>query len=314
MGLMTFPSDDACATGQIVVDTYTGPETPAGLQGQADQIKQVLAAPGTGPGPGGASPTTLTLQALESYAPLLDGRNSLVVLATDGPPECNPGNPNSYCDGTQGACNCQFNPVSQCTGQIIANQPPYNALSSDQLCRLGCVDTSGTEAVVQALLNRGIKTAVVGFGGETIYGPGPAILNAIASAGGAPRACPHGTDAECGPGSCQPSGLNCCDAASGLCKMRYYYAPRAAEMAAAMATIGYNLSAAQDACVQTLDVPPADASALTVLVNGAALAPGADTWTFSGSTVTFHGATCTLLMSSTPGDPVVLEFQSVRLL
>jgi hypothetical protein len=285
MGLMTFPTGDACGPGAVSVPMFETNDNPADLQKHADDINAAIQATQ----PGGVTPTMESLRVLANYAPMLGGRESIVILATDGLPNCNAANPNSY-DTDPAACDCTFDP-SQCGGQYT---------------RLSCLDRSGTIAVVKELLSKGIKTAVVAFGDDTLYGVGPQVMNAIASEGGAPRSCVHGTDAECGAG-------NTCDVATHVCSMRYSQASSARELADALASIGYDLSKG-DVCVQTLDVAPADARYLTVVLDGKVVPPGPDTWSYDQGTVTFHAASCQTLGSSTPDAPAQLEFRAVEVL
>jgi hypothetical protein len=164
---------------------------------------------------------------------------------------------------------------------------------------------------VRGLLNEGIKTAVIGLGGDTVTGTAPSILNAIATEGGAPRSCPGGTDAECG--FCGTGVSGCCDQSTHRCQMSWYWAQSSQDLSGDMALIGYDLSNNSDVCVQKLDTPPDSALHLTVLVNGTVLAQGPTTWSYdraSGS-VTFLGATCAQLKNSTPGDAVNLEFETM---
>jgi hypothetical protein len=177
MGLMTFPTGDACGPGGITVPMFETNDNPVDLQKHADQINTTIQATV----PGGVTPTMESLRALLNYAPMLNGRQNIVVLATDGLPNCNPNNANSF-DVDPAACDCSF-ATNMCGGQYT---------------RLSCLDRTGTVGVVKELLAKGIKTAVVAFGEDTLLGVGPQVMNAIASEGGAPRTCPHGTNAECG--------------------------------------------------------------------------------------------------------------------
>lgn len=285
MGLMTFPTGDACGPGAVTVPMFETNDSAADLQKHADAINSTIQATK----PGGVTPTMESLRALANYAPMLGGRESIVVLATDGLPNCNANNPNSH-DVDPAACDCTFAP-NMCGGQYS---------------RLSCLDRSGTVAVVKELLAKGIKTAVVAFGDDTLFGVGPQVMNAIASAGGAPRTCPRGTNAECGAN-------NVCDKATRVCEMRFYAASNSRELADALATIGYDLSKG-DACAQTLEVAVADARFLTVLMNDQPLPPGPDTWTYAQGAVTFHSVSCQKLGSSTPDDPIRLEFRTVEVL
>jgi hypothetical protein len=94
---------------------------------------------------------------------------------------------------------------------------------------------------------------------------------------------------------------------------RFYQASNSAQLADALATIGYDLSKG-DACVQALDVPVADARYLTVMMNDQTVPPGPESWTYADGAVTFHAMRCQQLGSSTPDDPIRLEFRSVEVL
>jgi hypothetical protein len=280
MGLMTFPTGDACGAGSVVVDLWTQNDTPADLQAQASRIDQAIQATR----PGGVTPTMDSLKVFTNYAPLQSGRENVVVLATDGLPNCNANNPNSY-DVNPAACDCTF----------------AGAMCGGTYTRLSCLDQVGTVSVVRELLAKGIKTAVVGFGADALEGTGPLVMNAIASEGGAARSCPNGTNAECGTG-------NICDTTTKVCNLRYYQAANETELGAALATIGYDLTKGER-CSFQLDVAPTDPRFLSVSLNGTAVQSGASTWTYDSGTVTFVGSACEKLASSTPDDPVTVEFR-----
>lgn len=284
MGLMTFPTGDACGAGGVVVGLPNG-ETTAELQAQAKTINQAI----QNTNPGGVTPTLDTLKALLDYAPMQNGGENIAVLATDGLPNCNANNPNSY-DVDPTACDCTF--ASNMCGGMYS--------------RLSCIDREGTVGVVRQLLQRGIKTAVVGFGADTLQGVGPQVMNAIASEGGAPRTCPNGSDAECGSN-------NACNPTTHVCDMRYYQANSAAELADALASIGYDLGRG-DACVYSLEVKPRDERFLTVLLDGNTVDPGANGYSYADGTVTFTGDACARLRVSTSAAPVNLEFRTLEVL
>jgi hypothetical protein len=278
-GLMTFPTGDACGAGSIAVDLWTKNDVPDDLQNHARNINAAI----QNTRPSGVTPTGDSLRVLADYQPLMGGRENVVVLITDGLPNCNASNPNSH-DVDAAACDCTF-AASQCGGTYS---------------RMSCLDSVGTVSAVRALLAKGIKTAVVGIGPDMVIGTGPQVMNAIASEGGAPRACPNGTDDECG-------SANTCDRSIGLCNLRFYRANEEKELASALATIGYSLSQGEK-CKYQLEVAPADASYLSVRVNQEAVAGGPDTWTYDAGTVTFTQGICSKISSSTPDDPVLLDF------
>src|SRR5262249_56376472 len=97
-------------------------------------------------GTGGATPTGLSLQFFSSYAPLQDPyRLELLLLLTDGLPNCN---------GAIGAANCI------CTG--AANTCPPQIPTS-----FSCLDKDRTVQAVQDLAARGVHVVVIGVGRET---------------------------------------------------------------------------------------------------------------------------------------------------
>jgi len=280
MGLMTFPTGDACGAGSVVVDLWTQNDVPADLQGHAATINQRIQSTQ----PGGVTPTGDSLRQLASYSGLASGRENVILLVTDGLPNCNPNNPNSY-DVDATACDCTFS-AGQCGGQYT---------------RLSCLDRQGTQTAVRELLAQGIKTAVVGIGTDMLGGTGPQVMNAIASEGGAARSCPGGTDAECGSN-------NRCETQTGVCEHRFYRAGDEQELAAALATIGYDLTKGER-CVYQLEVAPSDANYLSVVVDGAAVPAGDQTWRYETGSVTFVGRLCERLANSTPDDPATVEFR-----
>lgn len=281
LGLMTFPTGDACGAGSIGVDLWTQSDDPADLQKHADGIRNAI----NTTVPGGVTPTGESLKKLLDYMPLQSGRENVVVVATDGLPNCNPNNPNDY-DTNPAACDCSFIP-SMCGGE---NR------------RLSCIDKDGTVGVVRQLLARGVKTAVVGFGADALFGTGPLVMNAIASEGGAPRRCPNGTDAECG-------STNRCDVATRICELRYYQARDDRELAAALATIGYSLTTGE-ACAVPLDTPVKDPKWLSIELNGEAV----QAWSLADGTVTFTGDACDRIKTSTPDDPARISFRTLEVL
>jgi hypothetical protein len=281
MGLMAFPADFACGAGKIESELWTTNDVPADLQTHANEINSKIQALTNQ----GATPSGETLKLLATYAPMLSGRENVAVLVTDGLPNCNPNNPNSY-DADPNACDCTF-AAAQCGGTYT---------------RLSCLDQAGTVTVVKDLLSKGIKTAVVAIGDDALTGTGPNTMNAIASEGGAPRSCPNGTDAECGATPCNKT--------TKVCDQRYYAASSEADLAAALATIGYDLSKTEG-CKFQLDVAPEDPSYISVVVNKESIASGSTTWTYDAASqsITFTGAICQKLANSTPDDPVNVEFR-----
>lgn len=161
-----------------------------------------------------------SLAFLGTYAPLKNpSRADVVLLLTDGLPNCNSQNPNNCTNAT--ACRCTS---TTCGSDMTA-----------PLCILGCLDDAGATAAVSALRAQGIFTVVVGFGSDTASQDARASLNGMALAGGFARPCPQGTNAECGAN-------DTCDVATKVCAKAFYQANNATELATALADIARVLS------------------------------------------------------------------------
>ena len=218
MGMSIFPtksSADACGptvAGDVIVQlspmrTDLDADLRAAAMTVDTQVQSIA--------PGGGTPTAESLRFLGTYAPLVnnpDRRLSVVVLVTDGQPNCNPSNPNTCDNGTPagGACRCT---LSQCTPASF--------------CAAGCLDLSNTAKAIAELKAKEIRTIVIGFGADLISGDSPDTLNAMANAGGLGKRCPKKTDAECGTN-------NTCTPTTGVCTRQYYQATSATELATAL--------------------------------------------------------------------------------
>jgi hypothetical protein len=156
-------------------------------------------------------------------------------------------------------------------------------------------------------VNNRISGFVLGVGDETL-GNG-VTLNAMAEAGGFPRLCPNGTNAECGTN-------NPCITATRKCTREYYQAGSSQDLASALDAIRSQL--VQNPCIYTLTDTPSDPQLLSVVVNGQPTLPGPNTWSYVPGTpypkVVFAptGALCTLLTNSSPTNPVTLEFRILQ--
>lgn len=296
MGMLAFPADATCGAPTAVrIELSNSADVDAELQAKANEINAALqgitssGAAGSPNGTGGGTPTALSLNFLgDSYAPLKDpDREDIVLLLTDGLPNCNPGNPNSCGNAT--ACKCTL--ASGSCGS-----------PGSTFCTLGCLDHGGSVAAVENLKTQGISTVVVGFGAETASGDGPTVLNALAMAGGYARTCQNDNDCGGAAGSCD---------SGGLCVTRFYQASNGAQLAAALAKIA-TIVGAEDPCVYKLNATPSDARFLSVLIDGVATPQGSDTWTYSPGQVTFVGALCTRVMSATPANPVQVDIRIVE--
>ena len=129
--------------------------------------------------PNGGTPTAATLNALAPQIEAFGGK-TIVVLATDGGPNCNP------------AAACE---IQDCIVNIEACSPPtLECCAQDTNCceptiadpRAGedCLDEAATVGAIAAIYAAGVPVYVIGIPGSQFYA---AALNAMALAGGAPQ-------------------------------------------------------------------------------------------------------------------------------
>ncbi len=250
--------------------------------------------------PAGGTPTAASLSTLVTYDTLTaadPNRLKLVLLMTDGLPNCNPLNPNNQCTAV--------NPLCACTAQNPADCDPgaYG-------CALSCTDQDASVNSILDLIDRKVNTVVVGFGADTSTGTVPDVLNAMADAGGFARTCPNGTDAECkGPSNDPNDGCN----PDLTCKKKYYQANTGDDLGQALQDIVNRIS---HPCTWALDDVPNDPTLLSVVVNGVTIAPGATTWSYDSTdnAIVFvdSGTVCQELKTSTVANPVKLEIRLVN--
>ncbi|WP_437276964.1 vWA domain-containing protein [Sorangium sp. So ce375] len=117
--------------------------------------------------PLGGTPTAATLAALTPRLVELPGK-TIVVLATDGGPNCNG---SATCDADE----CIANIEQQCPEE---NCCALSGLSGPE----GCLDRDDTVAAIERLAASGIEVYVVGIPGSEFYGD---VLDRMALAGGA---------------------------------------------------------------------------------------------------------------------------------
>ena len=170
IGAAVFPNTrtnlDECGPGLEVFPPTPG-DTPAGWLGPTGVA--LLTTLGH-LAPFGATPTAVTLKALQPELQALPGK-TYVVLATDGGPNCNP----------MAAC-----AVDQCQPNIesLAGCTP----TSPNCCmggnNLACNDGEPTKNAVAAIAASGLPVYVVGVPGSAPYAQ---LLNELAQAGGTAR-------------------------------------------------------------------------------------------------------------------------------
>jgi hypothetical protein len=272
-------------------------DTDQELQALATSVNNSI----QGVDPAGGTPTGGSLRALGGYSALLgDEREDFVLLLTDGLPNCNANNPNTYDVATDATlCRCTLS-----TG----GNPPVSGCAAASYSKLGCLDKDNSVQAIYELASKKIRTVVIGFSGDVASGAGEEVLNAMAQGGGLPRTCPNGTNAECGSN-------NTCNAATKTCQKAFYQTGNSTELAAALTKIANDVTVG-DPCVYKLDTVPSDPKLLSVLVDGKPISSGNDTWIYSAGTgtptVTFKSSLCTTLSSATPQQPVNLEFRIIE--
>jgi hypothetical protein len=244
-------------------------------------------------GTGGATPTGPSLQYFSTYTPLLNPlRLDLVLVLTDGLPNCNGSIPTASCVCTAAADSC----------------PPASTTSLD------CLDKDRTVQAVHDLAAQGVHVVVIGLGDETraITDGGvqaPIVLQDLALAGNYPRRCP-------GPQHDQPCGPdNPCQ--GGVCLRQYYQAQDSRDLGSALADITANLD--REPCLRAISPAPTSEDLILLKLNGTRYLPGPDTWNYvppadGGPAIRFLGSLCTAIVDSTPQNPVTLDLRILRVL
>jgi hypothetical protein len=131
--------------------------------------------------PNGGTPTAATLTSLLPHLTSLPGK-TILVLATDGGPNCNP------------AAMCT---ISECGDNIDGCVPGETCCAEGQNCcsptgqagPLACVDEGPTVQAVAAVAAAGIPVYVIGVPGSSAYAE---VLQAMATAGGTATPSPPG--------------------------------------------------------------------------------------------------------------------------
>ncbi|MFP2901770.1 adventurous gliding motility lipoprotein CglB [Corallococcus sp. 4LFB] len=304
-GLTTYPAPTTSTTptaAQLCAAATTGESVRAvipvdldsdeDLQNYALQVNAKLQAiPNAGANrPKGGTPTSGSLKfAGTLLTPNSQDRDQIVILLTDGLPNCNEFN--EY-NGSMPECRCTLASASQCT---VVQSPYY---------KRGCLDKNASVQEVAALKSNGIKTIVIGFGAETSSGDGPAVLNEMALTGGFARDCK--VDLDCGTG-------DTCNLNTGFCNRAFYQAANREELASALKAISEEL-AIGDPCFIKLDPSqlPSNDQLIVVYIDGERTLAGPDTWSLSEAGVTFTGSACAKLESSRPEDPISVEVRAIR--
>jgi hypothetical protein len=272
-GLVIFPSNASCGGPSTTAVPLPMSDDPAVLQMQVAAVATQLGMMTFG----GGTPTSQALQFAATDGALTAdrAREHFLVLVTDGPPNCNPMNPNSCM--TPAACRCTIT-TGACTGMN---------------CFVGCLDRQATFDAVAAARGRDVQTLVLGLGPEVVTADSLDVFDGVASAGGFPLSCPAGGLNECGPGNaCLPDRT---------CERKF-----SADLPTGLTRVGTLLRRSAK-CRYVLQAAIADVNKLEVRVNGLVVQRGADGWQLeSQTTVQFEGSVCTVL--STPGSTAQVAF------
>lgn len=312
LGLTIFPTPNGASTNGVAgcdpsagyeelfpMPTATDDGTDSALAMKAQDINARIQALV----PSGGTPTGGSLAFVGGNGGLLDGadfRDDFVLLLTDGLPNCNGANANNRCFCGTACTVAEAAPCACTTGSCAGTDPARST------CSKGCLDQDGSVQAVKTLRQNGIRTIVVGFGADTAAGAGPMVLNGMAREGGFARECPNGTDAECG------GAAGSCNMTTKQCSTSFFQAANGAELAAALRKITESFQG--DPCEFTLSARPSDPRYLSVVINNQSLAAGPTTYSYdpNSNKVTFLGALCTQLNSSTTQNPVNVEFRIVE--
>ncbi len=305
-GLVTYPVPaDQCApanTVDVALPTATVDDvgTESTLAQQAQQVNeriQSITALGGTPTSGSVFFVAQEPELNRSVSGNNDNRGDYILLLTDGLPNCSPVNVQNLCDC---APNCDAPRIEACACTIASCNIAQTA--AQNACSIGCLDGDGSVGVISELAtDRSIKTIVVGFGADLVGGDAPAVLNAMAEAGGFARNCKKNQDA---------CGAEACDPVTKLCETKYYAAADGAALSLALEEILKNIDS--DPCQQVLSTRPSDPRFLAVIVDGQTLTVDVDYRYDGDRAVEILGETCQKLHDSTPQDPVSLDIRVVE--
>jgi hypothetical protein len=282
-GLILFANDDACAPGEVV--SFIGSDADATKNAAA------VAALINDKTPHGGTPTAGSLSNVLSDSKMSSeeaGRDRIVMLLTDGAPNCNKDNDQlcQACGNNKDICfdDGQCKPTQ---GTTCVVQPDTNI----------CLDENTTVDQVTALAGRNIRTFVIGFGADT-KDPGSdayRVLNEAAVAGGLART----------------------DDQGNLLEPHFYQANSGAELTAALK----KLIDVINKCDYLLAPPPPSGNVIEVvfvyskegdrelvLKPTTAAAAGDWTWDTGKSTVEITGDRCAEIQSAPEGLVVEIRY------
>lgn len=254
--------DSSCEAGFQLFPPTLGDAPSKIPQGGRGPILRELMNRLAGYTPGGATPTAATLAALapriQSFA--TSGDPTLVLLVTDGAPNCNLA---ASCDSS--GCIPDIEEARTQQGSVCGRDFSCCDRGLDVNAGANCIDSEGTEAAVRKLFEASIRTFVVGMPGSEAYAK---TLDRLARAGGSARAT-------------APS---------------YYAVSDAEALSAALLEIGTSISIP---CEVELVEAPSDPALVNVYFdNDVVPRDPADGWDYSGAAgLVLSGDACRTLQS-----------------
>lgn len=181
-GAAVFPSSDShtfeCAPGEEVFACQNGDPVEYALRSEDGPLLLQLVARLTARSPEGGTPTSPTLRALSDTLTGLPGE-TVVVLATDGEPNCNPDASCSGIECTLNAAGASTDDGRLCGADVNCCDP---GVAEDG--PLFCADAEATILEIGKLREAGVRTFVIGLPGSEDYA---AALDDMAEAGGTAR-------------------------------------------------------------------------------------------------------------------------------
>lgn len=310
MGLAVFPTSATCGsaegTAAVVVPVNDSNDDSASLVATANQIhtrlQEILSTgtPGTLTTTGGGTPTGQSIRLLSERPELRqeDGREDLLVVLTDGVPNCNAAHPTPAPD-----------PACRCTGICSPNT---------SLARLGCLDKADTVQAITDARNANLRTLVVGFGADVAQGDGPEVLNEMALAGGYPF--------RCGPGGATCPAGETCGPDNACSATHYYQASDRQALAARLTEIADRLRPSHP-CLFELGQAPQDDDPRLILVyltpphqDPQRLTVGPDTFEYTpggggaSPTVRLLGEACRTVEEAGPLEKIGIRIATLRAL
>lgn len=261
-GAAVFPSTggaiEGCAAGKQVFPTQLGDPVSYAEQSLDGPVLKSLLTALAGIAPSGGTPIAATLTALTPTVAALAG-DTVVVLATDGGPNCNEA---ASCSEDA----CMLNLEGASVGGVMC-QPGFNCCDPTKIAggQLHCLDGPGSLGAVSALAAQGVPTYVVGIPGSEIYAD---VLDQLAVAGGTAR-----------PGT-----------------PKYYAASDSAALSSVLKEIGAKVAIS---CAIELDFEPEDPKLVNVYFDKQVLpADDENGWRWSGpQSIEIVGPACDKLSS-----------------